>query len=295
MGKPIHIIAVLAIPGILFAQSVPYLSGRVNDYAGILSADTRSDLESRMKSHEEATSNQVVVLTVTSLEGAVLEEFSLNVAQTWGLGQKGKDNGVLLLIAKDDRKVRIEVGYGLEGTLTDARCSEIIRFEIVPRFKNGDFDGGVFEGVTAILGTIEGTYVSAETDGDYDSEEIPFWGILFFIGIFLAVVGTHSVIAILNKGFTSYFHGAFLIPFWLFFPVAVFQSVFGILPVILYVIVFIIAKIWFTSSPVGQKFQTRWMPKSGGGSSSGGGWSSGGGGFSGGGGSFGGGGSSGSW
>jgi len=260
------------LPCILFAQSVPFLSGRVNDYAGILSAETRSALESRLRLHEDSTSNQVAVLTIMSLEGSVLEEYSLKVAETWALGQKGKDNGVLFLIAKDDRKVRIEVGYGLEATLTDARCAEIIRSEIVPRFKDGDFDGGVSAGVDAILATIEGTYISGESDADYNPEELPFWGILFFLGIFLAVVGTHSVIAILHKGFSSYFHGAFLLPFWLFFPFAFFQNILGVLPVVLYVITFVSAKIWFGSGPVGEKFQKRWMPKSGG-SSSGGGWS----------------------
>lgn len=289
-----RLLLLAVVPSLLFAQTVPYLSGRVNDYADLLSSETRNSLEGRLKAHEDSTTNQVAVLTMSSLEGAVLEEFSLKVAHTWGLGQKGKDNGVLFFIAKDDRKVRIEVGYGLEGTLTDARCSEIIRHEIVPRFKNGDFDGGVTEGVSAILATLEGTSLSIDTDPGYDSDELPVWGLLFFVGIFLAVVGTHSVIAMLNKGFASWFLGAFLLPFWLFFPYAFFQSILGLLPVVLYIILFITAKVWFASSPVGATFQKRWMPKSGGGSSSSGGWSSGGG-FSGGGGSFGGGGSSGSW
>ena len=292
-----RIFLIFVLPFNLFAQGVPYLSGRVNDYAGLLSPQTRAELESLLKSHEDSTSNQVVVLTIRSLEGEVLEDYSMKVAQTWKLGQKEKNNGVVLLVAKDDRKVRIEVGYGLEATLTDARCSQIIRNEIVPRFKDGDFDGGVRSGVEAILGTIAGSYEPEEADSG--SGKMDFGGMLFFVGIFLAVVGTHSVFAILNRGFASWFHGAFLVPFWLLFPYSVFGGVVGILPVIFYIILFVSAKMWFASSTAGAAFQSRLIPKSGRGffgSSGGGGWSSGGGGgFSGGGGSFGGGGSSGSW
>jgi len=127
-------------------QDVPYLSGRVNDYAGMLSSGVARDLEERLRAHEEQTSNQVVVLTVATLEGNVIEDFSIRVAEAWKLGQRDKDNGVLFLIVRDDRKLRIEVGDGLEGVLTDARCSQIIRHEVVPRFKNGDFDGGINAG-----------------------------------------------------------------------------------------------------------------------------------------------------
>jgi len=278
----------------LHSQGVPFLSGRVNDYAGILSSETHTELESVLAAHEKSTTNQIAVLTIRSLEGAVLEDYSIKVAGTWKLGQKGKNNGVLLLIAKDDRKVRIEVGYGLEATLTDANCSQIIRNEIVPRFKSGDFDGGVKSAINAIIGTLGGTYI-AETPGD-DTEIGDTAGMLIGLLIFLAVVGTHSVFAILNKGFTSYFHAAFLLPFWTFFPMAFFGSTVGFFSVFLFVAIFAAAKIFFARSPAGQVFQTRWAPRSSR-SSSGGGWSSGGGGssFSGGGGSFGGGGSSGSW
>jgi len=122
------------------AKEVPYLAGRVNDTAGMLSAEAFAELEQLLKSPEDSTSNQIVVLTVADLEGEVLEEYSLKVAETWAIGQADKDNGVLLLIARDDRKVRIEVGSGLEGDLTDATSGIIIRHEIVPRFKDGDFE-----------------------------------------------------------------------------------------------------------------------------------------------------------
>ena len=115
-----------------------------------------------LEAHETKTSNQVAVLILPSLEGEPLESFSHRVGTTWKLGQKGTENGVLLLIALRERKVRIEVGYGLEGTLTDLRSAHIIRQEIVPRFRSGDLPGGIAAGVQAILGTIEGTYKAEE-------------------------------------------------------------------------------------------------------------------------------------
>ncbi len=281
-----------------YAQEVPFLEGRVNDYAGILSSQTRSELNSMLKSFEDSTSNQVVVLTINSLDGQDLEEYSVKVAQTWKLGQKGKDNGVLLLVVRDDRKIRIEVGYGLEGTLTDALCSMIIQREILPEFRNKDYDDGVKAGVTSILGAINGTFTAEQSS----SESMGFPEILIFLGIFTVVVGLFTFVALFTKGFMSWFLYVFLIPFWMAFPYAAIGGTIGLLPFLIYFIGFPIAKTWLTRSSRGISLQkviagSMIMSSAGGGwSSSGGGWSSGGGGgFSGGGGSFGGGGSSGSW
>lgn len=137
---------------------VPPLTGRVVDRADLLAPATEQDLTQRLAAHEDSTSNQVAVLTVASLEGRPIEEYSLQVARTWALGQEEFDNGVLLLIARDDREMRIEVGYGLEGTLPDVVASRIIRNELRPAFREGDFDGGVEAGVQAILDAINGTY-----------------------------------------------------------------------------------------------------------------------------------------
>ena len=145
-----------------FALDVPPLTGRVVDLAHVLPADVAASLTRDLEVHETKTSNQVAVLILPSLEGEPLESFSHRVGTTWKLGQKGTDNGVLLLIALRERKVRIEVGYGLEGTLTDLRSAHIIRQEIVPRFRSGDLPGGIAAGVQAILGTIEGTYKAEE-------------------------------------------------------------------------------------------------------------------------------------
>lgn len=144
------------------ALDVPPLTGQIVDLAHVLPSSTVESLTAKLAAHESQSSNQVAVLIVPSLEGESLEEFSHRVATTWKLGQKGTDNGALLLVAIKERKVRIEVGYGLEGVLTDARSAQIIRNEIVPRFRAGDIPGGVMEGINAIVKTIEGTYQASE-------------------------------------------------------------------------------------------------------------------------------------
>jgi len=106
--------------------NVPALKGRVNDYADMLSPGETAELQAKLEQHEKETSNQIVILTVPSLEGEVLEDFSIRVADKWKIGQKGKDNGVIILIARDEKKIRIEVGRGLEGVLTDLLSGRII-------------------------------------------------------------------------------------------------------------------------------------------------------------------------
>jgi uncharacterized protein len=148
--------------GSALALDVPPLTGRIVDLAHLLPSDVATSLSQELAAHEQRTGNQVAVLTLPTLQGDSLEEFSHRVATTWKLGQKGTDNGVLLLVVPEDRHVRIEVGYGLEGTLTDAMASRIIRNEIIPHFRRGEYAQGVSSGVRAILGTIEGTYTPPE-------------------------------------------------------------------------------------------------------------------------------------
>ena len=137
---------------------VPALTGRVVDRAELLSPDIEAAITERLSLHEDSTTNQVAVLTIPSLNGEVLEEYATDVFRTWALGQADADNGVLLLIARDDRKIRIEVGYGLEGELTDRLAGYIIREEMTPRFRAGDFESGILGATEAILGALEGTY-----------------------------------------------------------------------------------------------------------------------------------------
>jgi uncharacterized protein len=151
-------------PGAPGGSATGRASGYVVDGASMLSPATVESLNTALYRHEQETSNQVVVRTIPSLGGETIETYGIRLATELKAGQKGKDNGVLLLVARDDRKVRIEVGYGLEGALPDVLCARIIRDEIVPRFKQGDMDGGVAAGVDKVLGAIRGEYKASAAD-----------------------------------------------------------------------------------------------------------------------------------
>jgi uncharacterized protein len=188
------LVSTMAIAASVSALDVPALSGRVGDLAHVLPASTVESLSAQLAAHETQTGNQVAVLILPSLEGEPLEEFSHRVATVWKLGQKGTDNGVLLLVAIRERKVRIEVGYGLEGALTDARSAQIIRNDIVPRFRAGDLSGGVTAGVDAIVRTIEGTYqVSGEAVPPQQNEYIQQIVLAVIVGVVvgLGLMGIH--------------------------------------------------------------------------------------------------------
>jgi len=137
-----------------FALDFPALSGRVVDQAGVLTAASKSDIEAKTRALEEKSGIQLVVATVASLQGNDIETYANELFRFWKLGEAKKNNGVLLLVAPKERKVRIEVGYGLEGTLTDALASTIISAAIVPHFKRGDFSGGVEAGVHGIVAVL---------------------------------------------------------------------------------------------------------------------------------------------
>jgi uncharacterized protein len=143
------------------AQSIPPHGGHwVHDEAGILSSQTIGELEQILKYERDSTSNQIAVLIVPTIETGDIDGYAVKVFEDWKLGQAAKDNGVLFLIALNDRKMRIEVGVGLEGALTDAMSTRINRNEVAPRFRAGDYDGGVKAGVMAIIKTIKGEYVN---------------------------------------------------------------------------------------------------------------------------------------
>src|ERR1700724_64065 len=201
------------------AKEVPFLSGRVVDEAGLLSAAARQRSDGERGALGGETGDQVAVLIVQSLGGEPLEEYSVKVAQTWKLGQKGKDNGILRLISRDDRKLRIEVGYGLEGTLTDLRSNEIIDQVIRPQFRQGDFDGGVEQGVDAIVKILHGQPLPARPAAPA-AGAMPIGGRIIFALVFLVVVGVFSLVALATRGAQSWFLYVFLIPFYVAFPFA---------------------------------------------------------------------------
>ena len=140
------------------ALNIPRAAGYVNDNAGILSPTVKLKLEQFLQNFEESDSTQITLLTIPTLDGEALDNYSLKVFEAWKLGQKGKDNGALLLVAKAEKKIRIEVGYGLEGRLTDLLAGRIIDNEITPKFKQGDFDGGIVAGIVGMAQAVRGEY-----------------------------------------------------------------------------------------------------------------------------------------
>lgn len=308
MKRLILTLTALTLASLTSALEVPFLSGRVNDDARLLDAGTAARLEQTLKDHETKTGQQVVVLTIPSLEGEALEDYSLKVSRTWKLGRAGKNDGILLLIAKDDRKMRIEVGYGLEGTLPDALCGRIIRDEIVPRFRANDFTGGVSAGVAAILSVLAGDYTpSAEapaSSGRVQRNDFATMGLaekVMVSAFVFGILGLFEGIGIMTPG-VGWFLYFFLIPFWAAFPMAIWGVKIGGGMLGSHLIGFPVLKMILPKTEWGKAVAKNMVVTSGSGyrggsgwSSGGGGFSSGGGGFSGGGGSFGGGGSSGSW
>ena len=145
-------------------KAVPELWGqRIHDEAKVLSQNTIDQLEVQLKKYEDSTTNQIAVLIIPSLSGDVLEDYSIRVVEKWKLGTKKNDNGALLLIVIDDHKMRIEVGHGLEGVLTDAQSSRIIRNEMAPNFRRGDYDAGVTAAIQAMMKAIAGEYKANDT------------------------------------------------------------------------------------------------------------------------------------
>jgi len=150
------LLLILASSALASQPKFPPLTGRVVDDAGVLSASTQSQLTDMLAAHEAATGEQVVVVTLDSLQGYTIEDYGYQLGRYWGIGQKGKNTGAILIVAPKEHKVRIEVGYGLEGTLTDAISATIIQNYILPSFKRGDFDAGVMAGTKSILSVLGG-------------------------------------------------------------------------------------------------------------------------------------------
>ena len=272
-GTALLILSVLFISQSCFALSIPEKpSSYVNDYASLLSAETKQKIEILLGAFEKETSNQVVVAIFPSLDGQVLEDFSIKLAEKWKIGSKKNNNGVILLIFKEEHAVRIEVGYGLEGALPDALAGQIIRNEIAPAFRQGNYDAGVINAVNAIIAATRGEY-KAKALGHEPMEEYGPW---LFFALFTYII----------------------LPIFCYALVMIFCVTFFGAPGIFLGTVIVILLIFFRkmifSHYLGSTFSGR-----GGSSWGGGGFSSGsfgGGGFSGGGGgSFGGGGASGRW
>jgi len=193
MKNLITVLLLLVLPCLAHALDVPSLRAHVNDYANLLSPAASQRIEAELSAFEQSDSTQIVVLTIPSLEGESLEEYSIKVAEAWKIGQKGKDNGAILLVAKQERKIRIEVGRGLEGKLTDLVSGRIIRNEIAPGFKSGDFDAGVGAGVTAIMAVVKGEYAASPQDEHRGRKSTrPIVTLLIFLLVACVVLGAVS-------------------------------------------------------------------------------------------------------
>lgn len=181
---PLLILLLAMTSANLVAQpEMPLLQQRVTDFTNSLSFSEWRDLETRLKQFEDSTSTQIAILLLSSLDGGSIEDYSMRVFEKNKLGQKGKDNGVLIVIAKSDRKARIEVGYGLEGVLTDAATTQIREREMNPRFKANDFYGGLNAAVSAIMATTAGEYNVGPR-----GEKAPLMSVILVL-LFLGILG----------------------------------------------------------------------------------------------------------
>jgi uncharacterized protein len=285
---------VALLMGWAFAASadvaVPPLSGRVVDQTGTLSSGDIASLTQTLKNLELRKGSQVAVLIVPTTQPETIEQYSIRVAEAWKIGRKKIDDGALLVVAKNDRKLRIEVGYGLEGALNDVTAKRIIDEVITPKFRGGDFAGGISAGIDRIIGVIDGEPLPAPAEAP--SQQVNFawvnninpgialFGIVFMGGILRALLGRLMGAATTGGvvGLVAWFLAASL-------SMSLFAGI----------IVFVIALVVDMTSPQGSSGSGSGGWSGGGGSFSGSSGSSDSGGFSGGGGSFGGGGASGSW
>jgi uncharacterized protein len=290
-GATLLLLALAALAEI----AVPKLTARVIDQTGTLAAPERQALEDKLAAFEKARGSQVAVLLVPTLGSEVIEDFAGRVTDEWKLGRKGVDDGVLFVIAQQERKMRIHTGRGVQGTLTDALSRRIIADIVAPRFRTGDFAGGIDAGVDAIMKAIEGEQLalperrSASRKVDTISSYSDFLWMAFFAVPILAMVMRSLVGRFAGAGITSALTGA---AGWLVFG----SIAFGIVAA---VIAFIFTLVTGTGALAGGRGRGGYVPGNWGGGSWGGGGGGGdfggGGGFSGGGGGFDGGGSSGSW
>ncbi|MHB8880859.1 MAG: TPM domain-containing protein [Thermodesulfovibrionales bacterium] len=173
-----------------FALDVPPLTGYVNDYGAMLSPEVTAQLENELSAFEKSDSTQVVILTIPSLEGEVLEQFAIKAGETWKIGQKGKDNGVIIAASKGDRKIRIEVGRGLEGKLTDLMAGRIVDLAIKPHFKRGDYDSGFRAGVAAVIDATRGEFKAEPVKSRQKRGKSSLLTFLIFGAVAIVVLGS---------------------------------------------------------------------------------------------------------
>ena len=171
--------------------TLPKPAGRITDLANVIDAATESQLDHRIDQLEQKTSHEIAVVTVPSLGGAPVEDYAVRLFKEWGIGRSKQDNGVLVLIAPNEREMRIEVGYGLEGILPDGLAGEIIRDDFIPRFRDNDYNGGIRNGVLRVADIVEKQQVLTPEElarfNERPDNDFPEWLILPFFGIFVTI------------------------------------------------------------------------------------------------------------
>jgi uncharacterized protein len=176
------VVCLLSLSGARAAPSFPVLTGRIVDTAQLLSPTQEQTLSANLEAFEQKTKHQLVVVTLPSLQGYAIEDYGYQLGRHWGIGRKGANDGVLLIVAPNEREMRIEVGYGLEGDLTDALSSRIIQSVILPEFKRGDMAKGITNGTRAIIGVLGGEpYALPAYDRSASDDELPVWVIVLVI------------------------------------------------------------------------------------------------------------------
>ena len=290
LGRLLLALCLLGLSALAQAQDeFPALSGRVVDLAGLLDDAQESALIAQLDAHEQETGNQLVVATVDSLDGRDIADYANRLGRFWQIGTSENDNGVLLVVAPNERKVRIEVGYGLEGALTDSLSSIIIQREILPAFRQGGFAQGIQQGVNAILQAIQGEYTAADS-GESSSDPLTRQIGNFIPLIFIAMVGIPHLLR--KTGYRKAANGAFPAGFaGLAASLGTGNLLIGLAAA---VVAFLVVYFMGSGKGGGGSGGVRRKTHVGSGGFRSGG-SLGGGGFSGGGGSFGGGGASGGW
>ena len=282
-----------ALALLLFAFSFCFalnFNEQINDEAHIFSQNERDELLNLVQNFEQNSTTQIAIVTLNSLENKSIEELSLEIARGYKLGQKEDNNGVLLVVAPNEKKVRIEVGYGLEGVLTDAVASQIINGVMIPEFKNGNMSEGVKDGVLAIIKVASGEEFSNKTS----LSDLPFGVFAFFAGMLSCFASVIFGKFFMRTGFSTCFAGLVSTALEQGFGVQNYLIIFGAFAFI-FAVFFLILKDVFKKNSQGGSLPMGFR-RGGSDSNGGGGRSSGrGGGFSGGGGGFGGGGASGSW
>lgn len=188
-GRVLGVLLLAASLPVLAQIAFPPLTGRVVDRAELLPPRIEADISRRLQAHEAASGEQIVVVTLPDLQGRSIEEFGYQLGRHWGIGQRGEDNGALLLVARDERKVRIEVGYGLEGRLTDAMSALIIQNVILPAFRQGEFAAGIGNGVDAMLQVLGGNPAAVPQEQPRRAPTGGFPVLLFLIFAVIALLG----------------------------------------------------------------------------------------------------------